>query len=250
MTTTTLDPDRRWQADVICTSTPAIYDGAAHLNEARAVCAVCPVRDICLPDALLTDDHKYVHGVRGGAGPKARRAMQGESSPAKLRRQRDEAITRWRAGEAPRLVVVLPTTPAPPPHRPARPCDACGVDVAQNDRGRPRLRCASCDRVVEMEAARRRRRPPGADVPPLSLPAVPVASVPAPVVVVESSSALTAEVEETPAPPPAPLGGVVVDGNRWRCVSPCNTPWFVCWGSVDPYDQSAEHAARHREPKA
>jgi WhiB family redox-sensing transcriptional regulator len=42
-------------------------------KEAKRACALCPVRDECLWDSLLTDDVEW--GYRGGMAPKDREAM-------------------------------------------------------------------------------------------------------------------------------------------------------------------------------
>lgn len=46
------------------------YNGYNNYNEARKICAECPVRGECLADALITNDLEY--GMRGGLTPRER----------------------------------------------------------------------------------------------------------------------------------------------------------------------------------
>lgn len=41
----------------------------ARIPELRAICRACPVRDLCIDDAIRTDDR---HGFRGGLTPPER----------------------------------------------------------------------------------------------------------------------------------------------------------------------------------
>ena len=46
-------------------------------DEARAVCAICPVAETCLDEAMAKEggtDHRYRHGMLGGLTPKERAA--------------------------------------------------------------------------------------------------------------------------------------------------------------------------------
>lgn len=65
-----------WQEQAVCTQVdPAIFypDKGTPLDDARRVCAVCPVREECLQAALDRDER---FGVFGGASVRQRIAMK------------------------------------------------------------------------------------------------------------------------------------------------------------------------------
>ena len=73
---TTLYVAQPWRKRAACAGLdpdlffPAKNSGQGAAEDARRVCASCPVREDCLTDALDTFDH---FGVRGGMSPKERR---------------------------------------------------------------------------------------------------------------------------------------------------------------------------------
>lgn len=72
----------KWRGSALCAQTnpeaffPANkayadeYNGYNNYNEARKICAECPVKGECLADALMTGDVEY--GMRGGLTPRER----------------------------------------------------------------------------------------------------------------------------------------------------------------------------------
>ncbi len=80
-----------WQDHAACIGEPPDWffpphgDSAGHVNNARAVCARCPVRLACLDYAL--DSHEH-HGVWGGMTPRERTAE---------RRRRARLTKQWGA---------------------------------------------------------------------------------------------------------------------------------------------------------
>ena len=75
MNTTTSTDDRQWREQAICAQVdPALFypEPGQHPHTACKVCAVCPVRAVCLADAIASRDD---HGVRGGLTPNERRQL-------------------------------------------------------------------------------------------------------------------------------------------------------------------------------
>lgn len=75
MNTTTSTDDRQWREQAICAQTdPAIFfpEPGQHPHAARKVCSVCPVRTVCLADAITS---REAYGVRGGLTPNERRQL-------------------------------------------------------------------------------------------------------------------------------------------------------------------------------
>jgi WhiB family transcriptional regulator, redox-sensing transcriptional regulator len=76
-----------WQDDALCTEigVEGFYpegagEGKALYNQARRVCAACPVSDACLDTALEHErglDHSFRHGMWGGKTPTERAALDG-----------------------------------------------------------------------------------------------------------------------------------------------------------------------------
>ena len=74
--------ENKWRGSALCAQTdpeaffPANkayadeYNGYNNYNEARKICAECPVKGECLADALMTGDVEY--GMRGGLTPRER----------------------------------------------------------------------------------------------------------------------------------------------------------------------------------
>ena len=80
-----LDDPSAWTADAACRGLEpdALFVQGSAQNEAKALCAECPVRVECLADAL---DNQVEFGVWGGMTERERRAL--------LRRRPD--VTDWR----------------------------------------------------------------------------------------------------------------------------------------------------------
>jgi WhiB family redox-sensing transcriptional regulator len=75
MDTTTSTDDRQWRDQAICAQTDAAIffpEAGQYPHAARKVCTVCPVREVCLADAIANRDD---HGVRGGLTPNERRQL-------------------------------------------------------------------------------------------------------------------------------------------------------------------------------
>jgi len=75
MNTTTSTDNRQWREQAICAQVdPALFfpDAGQYPHAARKVCTVCPVRAVCLADAIASRDD---HGVRGGLTPNERRRL-------------------------------------------------------------------------------------------------------------------------------------------------------------------------------
>ena len=71
MTATVID----WMLDAACRDLDPDFmfpDNSAGVNQAKAVCATCHVRDDCLHYAL---DNRINHGVWGGVSERGRRAL-------------------------------------------------------------------------------------------------------------------------------------------------------------------------------
>ena len=67
--------DTSWMAEGKCREqTPEMFfpSNGVGVEIAKRVCAVCPVRELCLEYALF---HNIEHGVWGGASERARRRM-------------------------------------------------------------------------------------------------------------------------------------------------------------------------------
>jgi WhiB family redox-sensing transcriptional regulator len=82
---------RPWAARAACRGLePELFFPArgASTREAKAVCAVCPVRAECLEDAL---EHHEGHGIWGGMSERERRRIR--SKRALERRQRTREMT-------------------------------------------------------------------------------------------------------------------------------------------------------------
>ncbi len=69
--------DETWMADASCRhSSPDLFfpgEDQAAMNEAKRICAACPVKQPCLDYAL---DNIIKHGVWGGLSEKQRRAIR------------------------------------------------------------------------------------------------------------------------------------------------------------------------------
>lgn len=70
-------PDASWMRDAVCASIDgdAFFPGVGESTaKAKAVCRRCPVREECLAAALAEPGDEW--GVRGGLGPRERRALR------------------------------------------------------------------------------------------------------------------------------------------------------------------------------
>jgi WhiB family transcriptional regulator, redox-sensing transcriptional regulator len=68
--------DSRWREQALCAETdPEVFfpEPGKSADQARGICGQCPVRLVCLADALAGRDVAF--GVRGGLSPVERRAL-------------------------------------------------------------------------------------------------------------------------------------------------------------------------------
>lgn len=100
-----------WRDDAVCRVDPeAMFpdNNEQDIEQARRVCALCPVKRECLIDAIRTGDNEY--GIRGGLKPGERRviakelrqreqaARQNNSAPKPVRKKREPAKCGTRGG--------------------------------------------------------------------------------------------------------------------------------------------------------
>jgi WhiB family transcriptional regulator, redox-sensing transcriptional regulator len=72
---------RRWLKDRACNGVPEAVFFPANIqrgcyDEAKRICATCPVQAECLADALDNPTTEDEHGVRGGLAPRERRELR------------------------------------------------------------------------------------------------------------------------------------------------------------------------------
>jgi len=88
---------------------------------ARALCARCPVREVCLWSTLCSEEQGSRFGVAGGASPSERELLAASVLPEALAAARDRALAGWR----------VPAYSPPPPAALASPVTAM---VGQGER--------------------------------------------------------------------------------------------------------------------
>lgn len=104
---------RDWRTEAACLDEdpelffPVVEEGplcADQVAAAKAVCARCPVRRLCLDDA----SGRLTHGIAGGLTAEERRARRAQATPVSLRSPRRElGIALMATGESPRAVADL-----------------------------------------------------------------------------------------------------------------------------------------------
>jgi len=72
-----------WRHSAACRGlNPALFFGSIHqMRRAQAVCAGCPVAEVCLWTAMATEDELYRHGCFGGLLPEQRHQLAALCSP-------------------------------------------------------------------------------------------------------------------------------------------------------------------------
>ena len=65
----------------------AYGDTSSFYDEARSICNVCPVKEECLEDAMISKER---YGMRGGLTPIERRRIERKERRAKLKAKRAE----------------------------------------------------------------------------------------------------------------------------------------------------------------
>lgn len=102
----------RWQEASACRGETAVMYGPE--AAARALCARCPVREVCLWSTLCWEEPGSRFGVAGGASPSERELLAGSVLPRALAAARDRALAGWRG----------PVCSSPPPTASATPASA------------------------------------------------------------------------------------------------------------------------------
>jgi hypothetical protein len=97
-----------WRERALCRKDPdAMFpdNNEIGIEQARRVCAPCPVRQQCLVDAIRTGDDQY--GIRGGLKPCERRAVakelarreqEGRQQSVTVKKKRGPAVCGTRSG--------------------------------------------------------------------------------------------------------------------------------------------------------
>lgn len=157
-------PVKNWRDLATCIGhTQVMFDHARRV-EARALCAACPVVDVCLWSTMAAEaaaPYPYCYGTAGDLGPLQRQGLADRLGPGDISARLTTALTRWGAGEPSQ-----PPAPWPPPapsYRPRRKCRGCATMIRQPRAGRPQLWCSprcyqrgTADRDLDAERARRR----------------------------------------------------------------------------------------------
>ncbi len=138
-----LSTAQSWSADARCTGhTEAMFDHARR-GQARALCAVCPVVDVCLWTTMAAeaaDPYPYRYGTAGGLGPLQRQRLANRLDPGDINARLWAALARWGAGET--SAPPTPWRPPAPAYRPRRTCRGCATIIRQPRAGRPQLWCS------------------------------------------------------------------------------------------------------------
>jgi len=136
----------------------------ARRGEARALCAACPVAEVCLWSIMAVEDadpYPYRFGTAAGLGPLQRRRLADGLGPGDISARLASALASRGVGETCRPAT--PWCPPPPAYRPRRTCRGCATTIRQPQAGRPQLwcsrRCYQRGTVDSgLDAARARRR--------------------------------------------------------------------------------------------
>lgn len=86
------DDELAWKADAECAGLdPELFFPRRGENtlQAKAVCAVCPVRQECLDYALASTD---LLGIWGGTSEKERRRIRSRATPTQVRHRKNECV--------------------------------------------------------------------------------------------------------------------------------------------------------------
>lgn len=87
-----IDPDRApaWTDQAACVGAdPELWfpdRGRAGYDAARAICDTCPVKALCLKDAMSTENTNTRFGMRGGLTPEERATVYSRNKPSRLAR--------------------------------------------------------------------------------------------------------------------------------------------------------------------